>query len=257
MRNRSAQFVPAFVVLAFVLPGGARAEVGVYPLTRVVPVGGVISGWGDGSAMDVYLVPASSGPRRSHCQANAICEPTSTPAPTRPFVFLGRLKKTQNLYTPQRFSFALPPRLRPGAYRMYLYCRPCGGSLIQSGNKLAGETIRLTARPNPRTIHVGPGLVRRRFLVSEPSGVTLLLRLTVPHGTRVFVSGTIPSLAGVGTSTERHANCRQSGAVDVCTQPEEWCPIPAAAWHFELTKVTGRPGTIRLAFVVGDPPANQ
>src|SRR6266487_631238 len=81
----------AFVVVAFalVLPARARADVGVYPATKVVPVGGVIHGWGDGSGMAVYLVPASAGPQRYPCHGNGICEPTVEHAPGKPFVLLG------------------------------------------------------------------------------------------------------------------------------------------------------------------------
>ncbi len=122
----------------------------------------------------------------------------------RPF---GRLRRTKNVYARQSFSFLAPSGLSPGAYRMYLYCRPCGGSLIQSGARLEGETIRLTARPTSRRIRVGPGAMRRRFLVSEPAGVILLLRLTVPHGTRASVTGSIPRLVGVMISSERREIC--------------------------------------------------
>jgi hypothetical protein len=242
------------LVLAFLFAADARADVGVYPVTRVVPVGGVVDGWGDGSGMAVYLVPASVGPKRRACGGNGICEPTLTRPPRRPFVLLGRLRKTRNVYARQAFSFPVPPDLSPGAYRMYLYCRPCGGSLIQSGQRLEGETIRLTARPASRRIGVGAGATGTRFLVSEPVGVVLLLRLTVPHGTRASVTGSIPGLAGVMIATGRTETCNRHGSVDVCTQPEEWCPVPAAAWRFRLNKLAGPAGQIRLDFVVGQPP---
>ena len=207
--------------------------------------------------MAVYLVPASAGPQRYPCHGNGICEPTVEHAPGKPFVLLGRLRRTKNVYARQSFSFLAPSDLSPGAYRIYLYCRPCGGSLIQSGARLEGETIRLTARPTSRKIRVGPGAMRRRFLVSEPAGVILLLRLTVPHGTRASVTGSIPGLAGVMISSERREICRRRGAFDVCTQPEEWCPMPAAAWRFRLRKVVGLAGEIRLHFVVGPPPSGS
>ncbi len=40
--------------------------------------------------------------------------------------------------TRQSFKFFVPSNLSPGLYRMYLYCRPCGHSLIQSGSRLEG-----------------------------------------------------------------------------------------------------------------------
>jgi hypothetical protein len=231
--------VAAIVGLALVLPASARADVGVYPTTRVVPLGGVIRGWGDDSRMAVYLVPAKLGPKRHPCHGNGICEPTVRGAPSAPFTLLGRLRRTASPYSRQSFSFPVPTSLRPGLYRMYLYCRPCGGSLIQSGGRLKGETIRLTARPRRRDLAVTAGPVRKRFLMSEPAGVILLLRLTVPHGTPAVGSGTIPRLAGVRVSSGTNS-CRRRGSVDVCTQAEEWCPMPATAWHFALRRSLGQ-----------------
>lgn len=243
-------------VVGLNLPSPARADVGVYPATKVVPVGGVISGQGDGSGMSVYLVPAATGPKRHSCGADGICEPTAKRAPGKPFILLGRLRRTKNIYANQSFSFSVPLDLSPGPYRMYLYCRPCGNSLIQSGGRLEGEMIRLTARPEPRRIRLSSAPSRLRFLVSEPAGVILLLRLTVPHGSRVAVTGRIPHVAGVGISTDGMSKCRRRGAYDVCTQPEEWCPMPAAAWHFQLRKLAGPRGEIRLDFVIGPPPGS-
>lgn len=247
-----------FVAIAgagLLAPSPARADVGVYPATKVVPLGGVIHGWGDGSGMAVYLVPAGVGPKRHSCGANGICEPTSKRAPGPPFMLLGHLRRTKNVYARQSFSFAVSPRLSPGLYRMYLYCRPCGNSLIQSGARLEGETIRVTARPEPHHFRVGRAPRQFRFLASEPLGVILLLRLTFPHGTQATAIGRIPHLAGVEISTDRRSTCRRHGVVDVCIQPEEWCPMPAAAWRFVLRKKAGPPGEIRLDFVVGSPPS--
>ena len=74
------------------------------------------------------------------------------------------------------------------------------------------------------------------------------------------VTGTVAvgnGLAGVKISSERREICRRRGAFDVCTQPEEWCPMPAAAWRFWLHKVAGPAGEIRLHFVVGPPPSGS
>ena len=184
-------------------------------------------------------------------------QPTVKQAPGKPFVFLGTLRRTKNVYAGQRFSFHVPSDLLPGRYRMYLYCRPCGGSLIQGGQRLEGETIRVTRQPTARQLHLRAGATRTRFLISEPAGVVLLLRLTVPHGVRVSARGSIAGLADVMISGGRRDICRRRGAVDVCTQPEEWCPLPPAAWRFQLSKQAGRAGPIRLEFVVGPPPPHE
>jgi hypothetical protein len=239
--------------VALVLPAQAAADVGLYPTTKHVPAGGVIVGHGDGSGMAAYLIAAAAGPRRYRCRGNAICEPRVGSMPRAPFIYLGRLRRTKNVYATQSFAFRAPVDLEPGVYRLYLYCRPCGGSLIQSGRRVEGETIRVTARSTPRRLHLAAGVHRRRFLVSESAGVILLLRLTVPHGTHAVATGSIPGLAGVRISTTS-ARCRRAGSFDVCTQPEEWCPMPAAAWRFRVTKLSGPAGNLRLDFVVGSPP---
>jgi hypothetical protein len=241
------------VGVALLLPARAAADVGLYPTTKHVPAGGVIAGHGDGSGLAAYLIAAAAGPRRYRCHGNAICEPQVRSVPRAPFIYLGRLRRTKNIYATQSFSFPVPADLEPGVYRLYLYCRPCGGSLIQSGRRVEGETIRVTARSTPRSLHLAAGVQRRGFLLSEPAGVILLLRLTVPHRTRAVATGSIPGLAGVRISTTS-ASCRRAGSFDVCTQPEEWCPMPAAAWSFRVDKLSGPAGNLRLDFVVGSPP---
>jgi DNA-binding beta-propeller fold protein YncE len=88
-----------------------------------------------------------------------------------------------------------------------------------------------------------------------------LLRVTVPHGTRADLTGVIPHLAGVGISTPRSTapseTCGRRGAVDVCTQAEEACPMPAATWRFRLRKLAGPAGEVKLEFVVARPPPRR
>lgn len=111
------------------------------------------------------------------------------------------------------------------------------------------------ARPRSRSVHVGSGATVKRFEVSEPAGVIRLLRVTVPHGMRAKLTGAIPQVAGVAISTPQSTvpseTCQRRGAVDVCTQAEEACPMPAASWHFRLHKLVGLAGEIRLEFLVG------
>jgi hypothetical protein len=111
-------------------------------------------------------------------------------------------------------------------------------------------------RPLRRTsvIHVASGSVRKQFAVSEPAGVIRLLRLTLPRGTRANLTGVIPQVAGIGMSVPQRnmpsENCRRGGSVEVCTQAEEACPMPAAKWQFQLHKLAGPAGEVRLEFVV-------
>jgi hypothetical protein len=118
------------------------------------------------------------------------------------------------------------------------------------------EVGRRRPRPLWRTsvIHVVSGSVRKRFAVSEPAGVIRLLRLTLPRGTRANLTGVIPQVAGIGMSVPQRnvpsENCRRGGSVEVCTQAEEACPMPAAKWQFQLHKLAGPAGEVRLEFVV-------
>jgi hypothetical protein len=86
--------------------------------------------------------------------------------------------------------------------------------------------------------------------------VIRLLRVAVPAGAQVNVTGVIRGVAGVRISTPAARNdpaesCERRSAVVVCTQSEEACPMPAATWRFRLRKLAGRAGWIRLSFVVG------
>lgn len=112
-----------------------------------------------------------------------------------------------------------------------------------------------------RIFNLGTGRAERRFTLRERSGVILLSRLTVPHGVRAYVEATIPNLAGTRFSTPRPndpaLDCRRRGGFDVCTQGQEWCPMPAALWHLHLVKESGPAGPIRIDYVVASPPPNQ
>jgi hypothetical protein len=133
----------AAAAAAVVLPPTAGADIGLRLANTVVRVGGLLRGWSNGSAFPVYVVPSSLAPKRHRCRhRTAICEPTSRRPPARPFVFLGRVPGRSGLYAGHRFAFTFP-RVRPGLYRVFIYCRPCGRSLIQSGDRLEGETIRV------------------------------------------------------------------------------------------------------------------
>ena len=113
-----------------------------------------------------------------------------------------------------------------------------------------------------RTFKLDAGRTARTFTFRERSGVILLNRLTVPHGVRAFVEARIPHLAGAKVSSWPSRNdpslsCRRHGARDVCTQSEEWCPMPQAVWHFHLVKLSGPAGAVRFDYVVAAPPPQR
>ena len=125
------------MLVALVLVPPANADVGIVLTTLVVHRCGWIRGVGDGSGLPVYLVPNRFAPRRE-----GPAEPRSKQPPRPPFILLGRLRRTSDPYANQRFRFRVP-RVHLGRYRVFLYCRACGGSLIVSGISFEGQTLRI------------------------------------------------------------------------------------------------------------------
>jgi len=113
-----------------------------------------------------------------------------------------------------------------------------------------------------RTFRLGAGRATRTFTLRERSGVILRNQLTVRHGVRAFVGARIPGVADarVWSWASRNgpsSSCRRDGAFDVCTQGEEWCPMPQATWHLHLVKLSGPAGPIRFDYVVAAPPPQR
>lgn len=128
------------------------------------------------------------------------------------------------------------------------------------------EHPRLTARSGAfqttRTFDLGAGRATRTFTFRERSGVILLNRLAAPHGVRAFVDARLPHLAGAQVSSwptprDPSLSCRRMSAFDVCTQAEEWCPMPQATWRFRLAKLSGPAGRIRFEYLVAAPPRQK
>jgi hypothetical protein len=87
------------------------------------------------------------------------------------------------------------------------------------------------------------------------AGTIVRFRLTVPHGARVRAAGRLvagPSWARgrrravAGATIATGSNCRASGAVDVCSQPMEACPLPSGVWRFRVRKLSGQAGAVRI-----------
>ena len=133
-------------------------------------------------------------------------------------------------------------------------------SVLSTAVAAATPTVHSPPRyATTRTFVLAAGPAERRFTLRERSGVILLSRLTVPAGVRAYVDATIPHLAGTRFSTARANDpalrCRRQGAATVCTQAQEWCPMPAADWRLHLVKQSGPAGPVRIDYVVGPPPA--
>jgi hypothetical protein len=130
-------------------------------------------------------------------------------------------------------------------------------SLAQVNRLLSGLTAvdraAATSFSGRRVVRLGPGRAIVHFTLHEHAGVILLSRITVPADVQAAFLARIPKLAGAGAST-LSSNCRTHGSVKVCTQPEEWCPMPQAVWQINLVKRSGPAAAIRVDFIVGTPP---
>lgn len=114
--------------------------------------------------------------------------------------------------------------------------------------------------PTSRLFLLPAGRAQHRFTMREPAGVMLLTRITVRHGVHAYVDALIGRVGGTRFSTgygrpDPALACRRQGGYDVCTQQQEWCPMPAGRWRLRLVKTAGPAGQIRVDFVVGSPPA--
>ena len=139
--------------------------------------------------------------------------------------------------------------------------RPAPAALAAAASGHQSRQLRSLFQAT-RTFRLGPGRATRTFTFRERGGVILLNQLTVRPGVRAYVVARIPHLAGaeVWSWTSRDhpaASCRRHGAFDICTQSEEWCPMPPATWHFRLVKLAGPAGLIRFAYVVAAPPPKR
>jgi hypothetical protein len=116
---------------ALVAAPAAYADIYVIVANTTVHRGGYLRGMGDGSRMPFYLVAKRLAP----AEGDRLNHP-----PRRPYVFLGRLPRTRNPYATQHFRFRVP-RVRPGRYKVVIWCRPCGGTLILAGPTGFGQTV--------------------------------------------------------------------------------------------------------------------
>lgn len=129
---------------------------------------------------------------------------------------------------------------------------PARASMPTTGSR---DGVTDPLRQHTRSVYVPAGATVKRFDIAEPAGVIRLLRITVPHRTSANLTGVIPDLAGIAIRTPRShvpsESCQQRGEVDICTQAEEACPMPAATWRFRLQKRAGPAGQVRVEFIVG------
>jgi hypothetical protein len=132
-------------VTALVTPGFASAAIFIRLQATVVHPGGVFRVVGNASAMPLYALPVARIPS---CMRSGECMRLmhTAVAPRAPFVFLGRTPGRSVGFAPVRaFRLKLPPTVEPGSYKVFVWCRSCGGTLIVAGTTDAGQTLRIVA----------------------------------------------------------------------------------------------------------------
>ena len=132
----------AVLAVALATATDATAAVFIRLTTTAVHRGGVLNLVGNADHMPLYALPRA----RLSCARRDTCPgPIHRAArPKRPFVFLGYTPTAPSESTPtQWFSVPLPRALRPGRYKVFVWCQTCGGSLIIAGSNSSGQTLRV------------------------------------------------------------------------------------------------------------------
>jgi hypothetical protein len=141
--RRTLVFLLVFTA-ALVVATPADAAIFIRVTTTTVQRGGVLHVVGNAAHMPLYALPAARMPCARHGTCPGIPIHRDSPPKRKPFVFLG--------YTPGSFSgfmrahaFAirLSRAVRPGRYKVFVWCAACGGSLIMAGNDPSGQTLRV------------------------------------------------------------------------------------------------------------------
>ena len=132
------------------------------------------------------------------------------------------------------------------------------GSGSGTGVEHAGGPPPRSAAGGTVSVHFASGRHARSFRLREPTGVILRYSVSAPAGVRALAWAQVPHLtapleirtvaAGPGSV------CAQRGSRVVCTQGEEWCPMPRRTWHLRVVKLAGRAGDVVVRFRVGAPP---
>lgn len=150
---------------------------------------------------------------------------------------------------------------------MIFSCAVIAGAIALFTVQPSAATAPAETSPSPqrftttRTFLLPAGRASRRFTFHERSGVILINRLTVRPGVRVTNYTSIPHRAGVSVTSwplprtrDPSLSCRHKDSLQICTQAEEWCPMPQATWHVHLVKLSGEAGAVRFDYLVAPPP---
>jgi hypothetical protein len=133
----------AVLVVALATATAAGAAIFLRLGTVSANRGGIVQLVGNADHMPLYALPNARMPCARHNTCPAAPIHLAAP-PKRPFVFLGHTPDVDRLLPPTRaFQIRLPRALRPGLYKVFVWCRPCGGSLIIVGRDSSGQTLRV------------------------------------------------------------------------------------------------------------------
>lgn len=102
-----------------------------------------------------------------------------------------------------------------------------------------------------RVLRLPAGRVQRSFRFDLRATYADHVRLVVPHSAAVSaVARSADGLIRIGASTRpRRDQCRPLGALDLCDQPQEWCPLTDDRWRVVVRKWSTKPARIRVQFI--------
>jgi hypothetical protein len=123
----------AALLLALVITPAATAAIFVELRTTTVHRGGLVHLVGNAHALPLYAVATA---KLSLCRRTDTCTGLERRArpPRKPYVSIGRAPGSGTSTRP--FALRLPRSLLHGRYRIFVWCKPCGGSLIPAVGQL-------------------------------------------------------------------------------------------------------------------------
>jgi hypothetical protein len=128
---------------ALVSADSASAAIFIRLTATTVHSGGVLRVVGNAEAMPLYALPVARTP---FCMQHSTCAGLmrrATP-PRTPFILVGRAPgNSAGFATTRAFAVRLPRGLRPGRYKVFVWCEMCGGTLIPAGENISGQTLRV------------------------------------------------------------------------------------------------------------------
>ncbi len=136
--------VPVLVLItALATATPANAAIFIRLTATTVHRGGILRLVGDAAHMPLYALPAARMPCSRYGTCLAPIHRAAAPK-REPFVFLGHTPGvTTGMMLPREFSIRLPRSLRPGGYKVFVWCATCGGSLIVAGSDASGQTLHV------------------------------------------------------------------------------------------------------------------